>query len=94
MIHIFSTDFSNPLKSMSKLWATADIIWKIAGDQSTDFNHYTKRILLSWVYLTTFACWAKDKDKTFQETRSFLDFKYQFFKKLRLGISKKKGLEN
>ena len=42
MVHIFSTDFSNPLKSMSKLWATSDIIWKIAGDQSTDFNHYTK----------------------------------------------------
>ena len=73
VIHIFSTDFSNPLKSMSKLWATSDIIWKIAGDQSTDFNHYTKRILLSWVYLTTFACWVKDKDKTFQETRSFLN---------------------
>ena len=58
---------------MNRLWKTSDIIWKLAGDQSTDFNHYTKRILLSWVYLTTFICWTKDRDKNFQETKLFLD---------------------
>ena len=73
VIHIFSTDFVDPLKSMNRLWKTSDIIWKLAGDQSTDFNHYTKRILLSWVYLTTFICWTKDRDKNFQETKLFLD---------------------
>ena len=32
-------------------WKTADTIWRLAGDESTDFNYYSKRLLLSWVYL-------------------------------------------
>lgn len=35
------------------IWQTADIIWLFAGDKSTDFNHYTKRTLLSGVYVAT-----------------------------------------
>ena len=27
-------------------WRSADTMWRIAGDTSTDFNHYTKRITL------------------------------------------------
>ena len=33
------------------IWQTADIIWFFAGDKSTDFNYYTKRTLLSGVYV-------------------------------------------
>lgn len=32
------------------IWRTSDAIWKYAGDQSLDFNYYTKRTLLSGVY--------------------------------------------
>src|ERR1041385_2308737 len=28
-------------------WRTADLMWRIAGDTSTDFHHYTKRITLA-----------------------------------------------
>ena len=27
-------------------WRSADLMWRIAGDTSTDFNHYTKRMTL------------------------------------------------
>ena len=27
-------------------WRTADVMWRIAGDSSTDYNHYTKRMML------------------------------------------------
>lgn len=33
------------------IWRSCDIIWHFAGDTSTDFNHYTKRTLLSGVYI-------------------------------------------
>ena len=34
-------------------WRTADLMWRIAGDTSTDFNHYTKRMTLGAVYAST-----------------------------------------
>ena len=37
------------------IWATADKIWKWAGDASTDFNHYSKRAILSTVLASTLA---------------------------------------
>ena len=31
-------------------WRAADLMWRLAGDTSTDFNHYTKRMTLGAVY--------------------------------------------
>ena len=39
--------------AIKNIWQTADTIWIFAGDKSTDFNHYTKRTLLSGVYVAT-----------------------------------------
>src|SRR5438270_10696134 len=36
---------------------TADHMWRIAGDTSTDFNHYTKRMTLGAVYVSTLLVW-------------------------------------
>src|SRR6476469_8364453 len=33
-------------------WRTADLMWRLAGDTSTDFNHYSKRMTLGAVYGT------------------------------------------
>ena len=39
------------LKTMKKnLYKTVDNMWYLAGDNSTDFNFYTKRLILSGVY--------------------------------------------
>ena len=71
--HIFVSESSNPIKSIKNLWNTADLIWKSAGDTSTDYNHYTKRLLLSWVYLSTLLCWFNDSKKDIAETKFFLN---------------------
>src|SRR4029079_18822999 len=31
-------------------WRSAALLWRLAGDTSTDFNHYTKRMTLAAVY--------------------------------------------
>ena len=54
-------------------WRTADLMWRIAGDSSTDFNHYTKRITLSGVYGSTLLVWLDDQSESWTETGAFLD---------------------
>lgn len=41
-------------------YRTMDGLWRAIGDQSTDFNFYTKRALAVGVYLTTLATWFSD----------------------------------
>jgi ubiquinone biosynthesis protein COQ9 len=36
-------------------WASADAFWRWAGDIATDENHYTKRLLLAEILVTTLA---------------------------------------
>lgn len=36
-------------------WASADCIWRWAGDTATDENHYTKRALLAGILISTLA---------------------------------------
>lgn len=54
-------------------WRTADLMWRIAGDTSTDFNHYTKRMTLAAVYASTLLVWLDDKSEDWTETSSFLE---------------------
>jgi ubiquinone biosynthesis protein COQ9 len=54
-------------------WRTADRMWRIAGDTSTDFNHYTKRMTLGAVYASTLLVWLDDDSEGWIETAAFLD---------------------
>ena len=54
-------------------WRTADMMWRIAGDTSTDFNHYTKRMTLGAVYGSTLLVWLDDQTEGMAETSAFLD---------------------
>ena len=54
-------------------WRTADVMWRIAGDTSTDYNHYTKRMMLGGVYGSTLLVWLDDQTDGWAETSSFLD---------------------
>ena len=54
-------------------WRTADVMWRIAGDTSTDFNHYTKRMTLGAVYASTLLVWLDDRTEDWSETGAFLD---------------------
>ena len=54
-------------------WRTADLMWRIAGDTSTDFNHYTKRMTLGAVYASTLLAWLDDQSEGWADTAAFLD---------------------
>ena len=54
-------------------WRSADLMWRLAGDTATDYNHYTKRLTLSGVYTTTLLAWLDDDSEGFSETGAFLD---------------------
>src|SRR4051812_12479078 len=54
-------------------WHTADLMWRIAGDSSTDFNHYTKRMTLGAVYGSTLLVWLDDQSEGWVDTAPFLD---------------------
>ena len=53
-------------------WRTADVMWRLAGDTATDFNHYTKRMTLSAVYASTVAVFIDDESEDYADTRAFL----------------------
>src|SRR5689334_1025204 len=54
-------------------WRSADLMWRIAGDTSTDFNHYTKRMTLGAVYASTLLAWLDDQSEAWSDTAAFLD---------------------
>src|SRR5690349_1968827 len=54
-------------------WRTVDLMWRIAGDTSTDFNHYTKRMTLGAVYASTLVAWLDDESEGWADTAAFLD---------------------
>jgi ubiquinone biosynthesis protein COQ9 len=54
-------------------WTTADAIWRGLGDASTDFNFYSKRGILTGVWLSTLAHWFGDDSEDDASTNAFLD---------------------
>lgn len=55
------------------VYQTVSEIWYYAGDTSTDYNFYTKRALLAWVYSSTVLYWLRDHSDGFESTWVFLD---------------------
>jgi ubiquinone biosynthesis protein COQ9 len=49
LIHLIKSNNSN--KVLNYIYSVADIMWKRCNDRSVDFNYYTKRLILSSVYL-------------------------------------------
>lgn len=54
-------------------WHSADIMWRLAGDTATDWNHYSKRAILASLYGATLAVFLDDSSESKAETRAFLD---------------------
>lgn len=53
-------------------WRSADVMWRLAGDTATDYNHYTKRALLGSIYAATIAVFLQDDSEGHADTRAFL----------------------
>lgn len=62
----------NAAASMKRAWTTADLMWRLAGDTATDYNHYTKRTILAGLYAATLASFADDMSEDKEQTKAFL----------------------
>lgn len=69
---ILATPQNAPL-GLKAAWRSADTMWRAAGDRATDYNHYTKRMILSGVYGATLLAWLDDDSEDWSETAAFLD---------------------
>ena len=63
----------NARASLKILYRTCNSIWRIAGDKSTDFSFYTRRISLAAVYTSTLLFWLNDNSINNVETEFFLE---------------------
>ena len=53
------------------LYRTVDQIWFLAGDSSTDFNFYSKRLILATIYTSTISHFINNDN--YEETINFLE---------------------
>ncbi len=60
-------------RALKQVYRTVDAIWYAAGDTATDFNFYTKRMLLAGVYGAALLHWLDDKSEGFAGTSAFID---------------------
>jgi len=63
----------NAPTAWSNLLNIADEIWYHAGDRSTDFNWYTKRLSVAGIYKTSEIFMLQDKSLDLQDTMAFVD---------------------
>ena len=73
------------------MFDTVDAMWRATGDQTSDFNYYTKRALLAGVYSTTLLHWLSDSSADRAKTWTFLDARIEDvmkIQKMRGGLEK------
>ncbi len=63
----------NAAEAVRMGWHSADLMWRLAGDTATDWNHYSKRAILASLYAATLAVLVNDESLDKVETRAFLD---------------------
>ncbi len=63
----------NAQLGLTCLYRTVDAMWFAAGDRATDYNFYSKRLLLSGVYSSTLLFWLNDKSEGYSDSWAFLD---------------------
>lgn len=73
----FLTLPQNASTALKILYRTVDRMWRLAGDTSTDFNFYTKRLILAGVYTSTMLRWLNDTSEDEKATFEFLDARIQ-----------------
>jgi ubiquinone biosynthesis protein COQ9 len=63
----------NAPEGMRALWETADLIWNRCGDTATDYNWYTKRMILASIISATKLYWLGDQSTDYASTWAFLE---------------------
>jgi ubiquinone biosynthesis protein COQ9 len=72
---------------VKRLYKSVDLVWRAAGDSATDFNFYTKRLLLAGVMKATLLFWIGDESPNHRATWEFLDRRLGEVLRLGKGIS-------
>ncbi len=72
---------------ISRFAKTVDLMWIAAGDTATDYNYYTKRILLGAVLKAVILFWLNDETPDHAATWEFLDRRIADIMKLGKSIS-------
>ena len=67
----------NAVRSLGLGWHSADVMWRLAGDTATDYNHYTKRLTLGSIYAATLAVYVDDTSPDHADTRAFLEHRIE-----------------
>ena len=93
---VITNTYGDLNKVLNYIYSVSDIIWKYSNDRSVDFNYYTKRLVLSSVYLKILMLTFynenlthKDIDKEIQKTLehvrkiSQLKIKFDFLKNIK-----------
>ncbi|XP_069073420.1 ubiquinone biosynthesis protein COQ9, mitochondrial [Pleurodeles waltl] len=60
-------------QGLNLLTSMVDDMWHYAGDQSTDINWYTRRVMLAGIYNTTELVMVQDTSPDFEDTWRFLE---------------------
>lgn len=63
----------NARLSLKTGWNSADLMWRQAGDEATDYNHYTKRAILATLYASVLTSFVNDESEDKMATAEFLD---------------------
>ena len=92
LINFYSAP-KNLRRAFKNIYKTADLIWYQIGDKSTDYNFYSKRIILSKIYISSLKFFLDDSSEDNQKTWLFLDkeiakiMKFEVFKtKIKTGL--------
>jgi len=68
-----NTSFNPLYHGFKELYYVSDFLWNICLDKSTDFNFYSKRILLAKVLMRSFIFYINDDSENSVKTKSFID---------------------
>lgn len=63
---------ANALTTYQKIHNIADYIWYISGDMSVDMSWYSKRLIVSGVFVSTELFMLTDGSEGFKDTEQFL----------------------
>ena len=86
---------SNLIFSQKLLFKISDDIWNFSGDNSLDFNYYSKRFILMNIYFLSFRFWINDNSKNKEQTDEFVNDKLKITSKIgKYKFLFKEGLNN
>lgn len=63
---------TNAMRAAKLGWRAADVMWRAAGDTSTDLAHYSKRTTLAALYTATLLVFVDDESEGHADSRAFL----------------------